>query len=446
MQLRRTRDAARIDMLEEELAEVRIDRLKLANHSRPPSPHDAPQPLAFADAVQALDPGTLLLSYMVGESGTILFIAAPGQPLDVVLLSVGQPELSKNVDHVFRLIRESRLDASIGELRRRSLEIAARRLYDSLLAPAETRIEEADRVLLVPDGPLHRLPFGILMRPESDGGIGADTVDVYFAAWKPFHVALSVTAHAEIRKKQRSPARHRVVAFGDPDYSAVIDGDRVDASLRSAVRRGFFALGRLPYSGEEVREIARLYDLDDEDVFVGPEAREARLRDLQDDAAILHLAVHGYLDHKVPNESALVFTIENDLAKVGMSNGLLHVWELLEGDVRIDVDLVVLSSCSSALGGELGGEGLIGMTRAFHHAGARAVVAALWDVDDRFTLELMKRFHRHLKLGESTSDALRNAQRELMVFGDGGLGDASAPYSWAGFQVFGESSRIPRRP
>ncbi len=140
--------------------------------------------------------------------------------------------------------------------------------------------------------------------------------------------------------------------------------------------------------------------------------------------------------------SFVALTIPEDPER---DNGLLQVWEILER-VRIDADLVVLSACESGLGQELGGEGLIGLTRAFQYAGARSVAASLWSVPDQTTAELMIRFYRHLRSGLPKAEALRAAQLELIrgpievedKDGQKVWIDASAPYYWAAFQLYGD--------
>ncbi len=107
---------------------------------------------------------------------------------------------------------------------------------------------------------------------------------------------------------------------------------------------------------------------------------------------------------------------------------------------------MVLSACETAVGKELGNEGLIGLTRAFQYAGARTVAATLWKVADRTTAELMIRFYRHLRAGRPKDVALQAAQLELIrgpiqVPGEAGQTvkiDASAPYYWAAFQLIGD--------
>src|SRR6185369_12208084 len=97
-------------------------------------------------------------------------------------------------------------------------------------------------------------------------------------------------------------------------------------------------------------------------------------------------------------------------------------------------DLVTLSACDTGLGKEMGGEGLIGLTRAFQYAGARSVLASLWSVADDSTADLMRRFYTYLKQGKSKDEALRLAQVDLIR----GPKATSHPYHWAAFQLSGD--------
>ena len=101
--------------------------------------------------------------------------------------------------------------------------------------------------------------------------------------------------------------------------------------------------------------------------------------------------------------------------------------------MRIDADLVTLSACDTGLGKILGGEGMMGLTRAFQYAGARSVLASLWSVGDRSTGELMKRFYGYLKAGQSKAEALRSAQLDLLRGSE-----FSHPFHWAGFELVGD--------
>ena len=180
--------------------------------------------------------------------------------------------------------------------------------------------------------------------------------------------------------------------------------------------------------------------------FLGSDASEENAKKLPQNTRIVHFATHATLDERSPLDSAVVLSIPEKFEEgKGKDNGLLQAWEIFE-QVRIDSDLVVLSACESGLGKEMGGEGLIGLTRAFQYAGARSVMASLWKISDRTTAELMVRFYKHLKAGLPKDEALRAAQMELIhgpiqvknEKGEVEEIDASAPYYWAAFQIYGD--------
>ena len=348
-------------------------------------------------------------------------------------MAIGEKDLRDSVKAFRKLIA---WNTSSPELERR-----ARALYDLLVAPVEPRVAASDRLLIVADGPLHTLPWATLMRDSKPGS------PRYLAEWKPIHTAASATAFAEL-KRLRSGA-HRdgpidVAAFGDPKYPA--PGSRAGSAMRGtgaesepgdaygepqldAILRSGFRLEPLPLSRGEVETIASLY-APRSTAYLGSDATESRARSVGRDVSLIHYACHAVLDERFPLDSALVFTIpEKPQAD---DNGLLQAWEILE-KMRIDADLVTLSACESGLGREAGGEGLVGLTRAFQFAGAHSVLASLWKVDDRSTAALMKGFYRHLKAGKSKDEALRLAQVELIH-----SADFAQPRFWAAFQINGD--------
>jgi len=103
-------------------------------------------------------------------------------------------------------------------------------------------------------------------------------------------------------------------------------------------------------------------------------------------------------------------------------------------NLKLPAELVVLSACRTALGKEVRGEGLIGLTRGFMYAGAARVVASLWKVDDEATAEFMKLFYYQMLINKkSPAAALRDAQREFRQKRRWG-----SPYYWAAFVLQGE--------
>ena len=309
-----------------------------------------------------------------------------------------------------------------------------RLLWNDLFEPIRSRIRQAQRLILIPDGALHLLPFGAL--PES----GTKEEPRYLIESLPLSVISSVTVLRELRQARRKRASHSLVAFGAPRYpSAEAAGERnLPFQLRFAMERGL-ELHPLPYAQTEVESLARLFP-ERSQVYVGEEATEERAKALGENVSLIHFATHGLVNEHLPLESSLALTIPEHWRE-GEEIGLLQVWEIYE-HVRLDADLVTLSACETALGKDLSGEGILGLTRAFQFAGARSVVASLWGVNDQATAELMKRFYTNLRSGMARDEALRQAQMTLragpLELGEGRQLRTSHPFYWAAFQLYGD--------
>jgi CHAT domain-containing protein/Tfp pilus assembly protein PilF len=394
------RDGAAIDAVEARLGDLRRRREELAADFRKASPRLAslayPQPLDAAATARALDPGTLLLSYSVGDTETYLFAVSAERPVGAFKLPVGEVELRRRVASFRRLVEDPRSDRS-------ALELAAESLYRLLIGPADRRVRRSGRLLVSTDGPLATLPFAALRRRGR-----------YLAESKPLATVLSATVFAELKADRRSPPATeapRLAAFGDPVYPAAPKAPekQEDGAPRSAILRGL-PLAPLPGSRREVEAIAALYP--NAASYLGADATEEQVKSVGPEVRVLHLATHGLLDERRPLDSALALSLPRN-PRPGEDNGLLQVWEIFE-KLELHADLVTLSACGTALGQEVSGEGLIGLTRAFQYAGARSVLASLWSVADDSTADLMQRFYRSLRRGESKDEALQQAQAGLL--------------------------------
>ncbi len=416
------RDDAEIEKLTGELRDLRARQEEIVGRSRQESPRTAalhdPEPLDLARARATLDPGTVLLEYMVGAEGTWLFVVeaadAAGDGLSVFRIAAGTEALREEVEGFRRLLKRSSSD-------RAALQSRGRHLYDLLVRPAEARMARAQRILISADGPLHTLPFAALKRGSH-----------YLVEWKPLHSVLSASVYAELARSR--PARETIpemhlVAFGDPVYPAATPDSPADPELREAVRRGL-SLKSLPSSRQEVEAIADLFP--QAEVYLGREATEEKVKAIQPESRLVHFACHGLLDQRFPLNSALALSLPQQPGE-GQDNGLLQAWEIFES-VRLDADLVTLSACDTALGRDTGGEGLVGLTRAFQYAGARSVLASMWSISDASTARLMARFYGHLRSGKAKDEALRAAQIDQIREKSG----SSHPFHWAAFGIFGD--------
>ena len=417
-QLSSGRDDAEIERLTDELRDLRTRQEEVVARIRRESPRSAalenPEPLELAGAREALAPGTVLLEYAVGPERTWLFVVQPagaaGAGLSIVPIAIGAKALREEVEGFRDLLGRP-------GSKRAALVARARHLYDLLVRPARERLETAQRILISPDGPLHTLPFATLMRG-----------DRYLVEWKPIHFVISATVYAELTRPRPAPpatSTEALAAFGDPVYPPPSPAVAADPAVREAVRRGL-GLKPLPATRAEVEGIVALYPR--AQAFLGREATEERAKAIGPESRLVHFACHGILDERFPLNSALVLTLPEHPA-AGQDNGLLQAWEIFES-VRLDADLVTLSACDTALGREMGGEGLVGLTRAFQYAGARTVLASLWSVSDLSTARFMQRFYGYLRNGKPKDEALRAAQIDQVR-------GRSHPFHWAAFELFG---------
>jgi CHAT domain-containing protein len=410
------------------LRELRDRRARVEAQLRQASPHLAslryPSPLDLEGARSALDPGTVLLSYCVAQEKTFLFVVSAGphaaaDGLAVRVLPVGGEALRNRVVSLRGLLESAgRSPADVEDWRAQAAS-----LYDDLVRPAEDAIAPARRVLISPDGPLHVLPFPAL--------VAARTPLRYWIESKPLHTTLSATLYAELRRTRLSAApaaAATLTAFGDPVLHPAPGAPPPRPGDNVALRAG--RLGPLPWSRDEVQRIAGTF-APEARAYVGAEATEERAKALGRAPRYVHFATHGVLDRRFPLNSALVLA-QPSAGATGGENGLLQAWEIFES-VRLDAELVTLSACETGLGREAGGEGLMSLSRAFHYAGARSVLASLWSVSDRSTPELMVRFYAGLKHGLSKDEALQAAQ-VAMIHTPG----ASHPFHWAAFQLSGD--------
>jgi CHAT domain-containing protein len=373
-----------------------------------------PEPLDLERTRAALDPGTLLLSYAVAEHRGYLFAVGPG-PRDflVVKLDITLPKLRADVGR-FRRLLQVVSPAGPKPLRALSEELAA-----TLLRPVADRIARAERVVVLPDGPLHLIPFAALADPTGPGS------GRYLVEAKPLYTAASATVFAEVRKSRTSKRAARLLAFGDPDYRT----SQASSSPARSLRDRGLELVPLPGSRKEVEALRALYGAGSR-VYLGAEASEERARQAGSEPSLVHFACHALADAASPLDSSLILSLPAEW-KPGQPNGLLQAWEILE-QVRLDADLVTLSACGTALGQEMSGEGVLGLTRAFQYAGARTVLASLWSVNDEATAFLMERFYRGMRSGRTKDAALRAAQLEML------RGTRSHPSLWAAFQLSGD--------
>jgi CHAT domain-containing protein len=288
--------------------------------------------------------------------------------------------------------------------------------FDALLGPAMRRIRQLrggagpERLVIVPDGAMHGLPFAALRDPETRRHLIRD-VPVELAGSAALYF-FSLTRNAELSGTSQPSA----LFFGDPAFN----GDLYFA-------RG---LDRLPSAETEVREISELY-APNADVRIGADATVPAFLSLTRDKTVVHIAAHAIANAQAPSRSLLLFAPSEN------NSGALEAEELLTRLTLHHTRLVVLSTCSSAGGSPVGPEGVAPLVRPLIASGVPAVIGSLWDVEDATAKELLVSFHRHYQAGSDAAVALQLAQVGLLNHKNPGLRSVLA---WAPFQVIGHAS------
>ncbi|HKV11312.1 MAG TPA: CHAT domain-containing tetratricopeptide repeat protein [Thermoanaerobaculia bacterium] len=392
-----TEDAGAAALLRKVEADLRsrwdeLDRVRSALRVSDPryAALTQPQP-ASAETIRRalLDHDTLLLEYRLGDEKSFLWAVTPDSLQSFEL--PGRAVIEEPARRVFDLLSHPWNPKTEAAARRRLAEL--RRLLLDPVAP----LLPGKRLLIVGGGILQSVPFAALPDPAG----GAPLIAGHEIVSLP-----SVSVLGELRREAagRPRAPKTLWVLADPDFGKVFTD--------------------LPKTGDEARAILALVPASERFEVLGREAtRAAVLQGNLRDYRFLHFATHGSFGATEPGGGRLV------LSQTG-PNGFLHLADIYELDLR--ADLVVLSACRSALGQEVRGEGMMGMTRGFFYAGAERVLVSLWNVPDRVTAELMQRFYRGmLKEGLSPPAALRAAQNEIRR-------RWRSPYYWAAFTLQGE--------
>ena len=294
-------------------------------------------------------------------------------------------------------------------------------LYELLFAPLVTHIPEGTPLVVVPEGPLAALPFGLLV---------TEPVARFRFQDAPFllrrhPITTELAAALLLETPHPVPARD-LVAFGRSRFG----GLEADSPLRSAYADG--AAPDLPSVRRELRMIGSRFA--SATVALDEEATESGLYRRLGDARVLHLASHAFVQDTNPLASYLQLTADPD----GTEDGRLHLYELIEQ--RLRAALVVLSGCRTARGRDVRGEGTLGLQYAVRAAGAESSLGTLWRVDDAATVELMDGFYKHLARGARKDVALQRAQLEYL---DEHEGLRASPFFWGAPVLYGDPRPVP---
>ncbi len=391
-----------LDTIDAELASVAGGTPKLADSGA----------ISVGELQALLRPGELFLHYEDNEYGHVVF-AASNSVFRSQRFSVSDKAKTSGRALIAALRSGAPLDMD-----------ALKALSSAYLAPIAPLLAESTHVLVLNDMTLKYLPFDLLINPTTTKHV----VDTHAVTQFPSATTLHyLREQAELRANKA----RKIVAFADPIFSPT-DPRLLGKNAPAGQYDDRPALNRLPLGAVEVDRIAE--QLSEEltiQTFVGANAnRTSFLDDRSTSADILHIATHGIVN--IDRQDLTGLTLSRFDAEGQTITGFVGLRDLYRSSM--DARLVVLSACETALGRDLGAEGLAGLSHAFLFAGAQSVIASLWQVQDRSTAELMAAFYKNLLQNKlPAAVALQRAKLEIR--------ENRAwrhPYYWAGFTVQGE--------
>ncbi len=379
--------AAEVRKREEEFTDV-VHRLRAKD--APIGALTAGETATLAGVQRGLPAGTILVEYYVHPRGSMAFVVAR-DGARLVELRAGHKEIVDNMSRLrFQLEKwfygKAYVEARQAVLRD-ALEHELRRLAERLWDPLGV---SARRVIVVPHGPLHSLPFHALT--------GADGVPL-----AKRHV-FSYLPSASVRR------------YLDEDHTATNSRRFADARIL-AVGAGD---GSIPQVDQEVKRVRRLFRRGR--TLRGRHATRERFVREARNADVVHVATHGVFRQDDPHFSALQ-----------LADGWMSLYDLY--GLHLRAGLVCVSACNSGRNWVGAGDEIVGLVRGFLHAGARTLVVSLWPVQDDSTVRFMEIFYRHLRSHRPAEEALTAAMLELRE-------EFPHPYHWAPFVLIGRGGPI----
>jgi CHAT domain-containing protein len=357
----------------------------------------------LAEIQEALPHGTQFIEYSVMPDQTIVWLVSR-EDFSVIRLPAGKAAIER---HAFELQR------AVAARNHTAFDAKLYALYDVLMAaPLASLKSKPQRLVIVPDGPMHGLPFAALRYPNTRR---------YLIEDMPIEIAGSANLYLVSLARDRalqSAAAPSVLLVGDPAFNGNL-----------AFAQG---LQPLPRARSECERIFEFYKPRAEMLLEG-DATIPRFLEQARGSAIIHIAAHSVVNAQAPSRSYIL------LAPAANEPGPLEAQALL---TRLSLDhtrLVVLSTCSSAGGLPIGAEGVAPFVRPLIGAGVPAVIGTLWNVEDATAEDLLVSFHRHYREGDDAAVALQHAQIGLLTKNNHNPGPEPV-FAWAPFQVIGHGS------
>jgi CHAT domain-containing protein/tetratricopeptide (TPR) repeat protein len=391
------RAGAAFDVAEHARARLLLDVMRDREAGAPPSqksaaPEPAPVPVSIVQR-KLITRGRAMLAVFWGERDVYGWWITPTA---VRAARLGRADSLQMIVEFLR----SAIQDSAGRV---SWRAPAQRAFAAFIAPLAP--DASGELLVIADGPLSYVPVEVLL-PAADSLPWGATRRIVYGPSASTLVALEAAA--------RTRWERTLLAVGDPT-------SRMARAVKHAKGERADTRAPLPYAAAEAREIAAHFPGERTDLLIGRDATLAGWRALDPSGyRYLHFAAHASLNGLPPGTPA-----------VNLADSALDL-RAIRG-LHLTAELVTLSACETALGQEVRGEGILGLTHAFLAAGAHGTVVTLWPIRDRSAADFMTAFYGELKAGAEPSDALLTVRRAWISSGDA----RSQPSRWAPYVLMG---------
>jgi CHAT domain-containing protein len=452
------------DVVEEQTAALSAEYEKVQAQIRTASQNYGalrlPSPLTIREAQQLLDPDTTLLEFGLGDERSFVWAITAQSVASFELPPRAKIETAARRLYSLLTVRNELTNESGLSRQQRIVQAnkdylnAASELSEMLFTPLYQTLN-CKRIIVVADGALQYIPFAALPSPQTEWrkepefDTASNSIAAKYEVINLPSVGVLAVQRREFGNRPVSP--DAIAVFGDPvfdNYDSRVLAPRrstkipkkstvsqtassLSRSLRDVGLNTSVGIPRLLFSRQEATAIFSLSRNPDSIKILDFTASRTNLIGMDlSRFRNLHFATHGLVNNEHPELSGILLSLVDE--RGARQDGFLTLQEIYRLNLR--ADLVVLSACQTAIGKNIRGEGLLGLTRGFMYAGASSVVGSLWKVDDSATAALMAEFYKEMFTnGKRPAAALRDAQMSISK-----QKRWQSPYYWAGFVLQGD--------
>ncbi|WP_282090185.1 CHAT domain-containing protein [Aquimarina algiphila] len=363
--------------------------------------------ISVSNIQKKLSPNTTVVEFFSSDHVSYAFVISKNN-VNVTVLST--PELTKPIEQ----LKETIINKNIIPFKEISHQ-----LYTTLIQPIKDQII-GDELIIIPDGPLWHLNFELLLT-QNNTSKDPRVLSYVLKEYAISYASSTTLLFTSFKNKVIPEKQQECLAFSFSNTAVTNSKAMSLVTLRNTH-------DDLPGTRKEIKAIS---DIVDGEYYYGQQAIEANFKKKASQYNILHLALHGEIDNKHPENSKLLFTKSKD----SIEDNYLYSHELFAMD--IPAELTVLSACNTGSGKISKGEGIMSLGNAFQYAGTKSLLLSSWEVSDQTTPELIKYFYINLKKGMNKAKALQQAKLQYLNTANINRLD---PFYWGSFYLVGDAT------